>query len=255
MIHDRPVRLSTPDCDAVIMAGDIDRAPLAIATARTLIGPDLPLIIIAGNHEAYGLRMPLSRTLRVVATDAWDDREAGRETHFLNDSSVILRLAGDDVQFAGATLWTDFALLGAPAEHALVAAQGMNDYIEIMEDGPDGIDHLTPEQTFIRHRKSRTFLVGALTQPHHGKLVVVTHHLPSIRSVPARFRADPISAAFASNCDDLLALGADLWVHGHTHDSHDYLAGRTRVICNPRGYMQGGRPENRQFDPGFVVEI
>jgi hypothetical protein len=26
-------------------------------------------------------------------------------------------------------------------------------------------------------------------------------------------------------------LGADLWVPGHTHDSFDYMAGLTRVVC------------------------
>jgi hypothetical protein len=29
---------------------------------------------------------------------------------------------------------------------------------------------------------------------------------------------------------------ADLWVHGHVHDSFDYRVGRARVVANPRGY-------------------
>jgi hypothetical protein len=28
-----------------------------------------------------------------------------------------------------------------------------------------------------------------------------------------------------------------LWTHGHTHESFDYMIGTTRVVCNPRGYI------------------
>lgn len=44
-----------------------------------------------------------------------------------------------------------------------------------------------------------------------------------------------------------------LWVHGHTHDSFDYMIGSTRVLCNPRGYI----PEeaNKQFDPALIVDL
>jgi hypothetical protein len=88
---------------------------------------------------------------------------------------------------------------------------------------------------------------------------VVTHHLPSMRSVAPRYENDPLTAAFASNCDDLLELGADLWIHGHTHDSCDYMAGRMRVVCNPRGYAEvWGRSlkaENPCFVRDLVVEI
>lgn len=27
------------------------------------------------------------------------------------------------------------------------------------------------------------------------------------------------------------------WTHGHTHDNFDYMVGTTRVVCNPRGYI------------------
>jgi hypothetical protein len=28
-----------------------------------------------------------------------------------------------------------------------------------------------------------------------------------------------------------------LWTHGHTHEDFDYLIGSTRIVCNPRGYI------------------
>ena len=28
-----------------------------------------------------------------------------------------------------------------------------------------------------------------------------------------------------------------LWTHGHTHEDFDYLIGSTRIVSNPRGYI------------------
>jgi hypothetical protein len=46
-----------------------------------------------------------------------------------------------------------------------------------------------------------------------------------------------------------------LWVHGHTHDSFDYVVNGTRVLCNPRGYAKDGVNENVRFDPDLLVEV
>jgi hypothetical protein len=43
-----------------------------------------------------------------------------------------------------------------------------------------------------------------------------------------------------------------LWIHGHIHARQDYFCGRTRVVCNPRGYADD---VETCFDPGFVVEV
>mgnify|MGYP000882269726 CR=1 FL=1 len=45
-----------------------------------------------------------------------------------------------------------------------------------------------------------------------------------------------------------------LWIHGHTHDSFDYLVKGTRVLCNPRGYVKEEVNENRAFDPDLIVD-
>lgn len=46
-----------------------------------------------------------------------------------------------------------------------------------------------------------------------------------------------------------------LWIHGHTHDSFDYLLNGTRVVCNPRGYVKDGVNENPRFDPELMIEV
>jgi Icc-related predicted phosphoesterase len=76
---------------------------------------------------------------------------------------------------------------------------------------------------------------------HAGKkIVVLTHHAPSPRSIPPKWLGDPLNCAFASDLEALVAeSGARLWVHGHIHGQSDYLIGETRVIANPRGYPRG----------------
>lgn len=46
--------------------------------------------------------------------------------------------------------------------------------------------------------------------------------------------------------------GAALWIHGHMHRRSDYLVGSTRVIANPRGYLD---EKDTGFDPSLTLEI
>ncbi|NVO04742.1 MAG: hypothetical protein HXX19_01700 [Rhodoferax sp.] len=141
----------------------------------------------------------------------------------------------------------------------------MNDYKEIkISRTPETHyikgQYLTPELTALRHRGSVSWLEGKLAKGDPEKTVVITHHAPSIESVPLRYKTDLLSAAYASNLEHLMGKTA-LWIHGHIHDSVDYSLGpggglKTRVVCNPRGYLhKNGGHENPRFNPCFVVEV
>ncbi|WP_353645077.1 hypothetical protein [Mesorhizobium sp. WSM2239] len=92
-----------------------------------------------------------------------------------------------------------------------------------------------------------------------GKTVVVTHHLPHPDCTPAIYRDSRHSDAnhlFANSevlFGDILHSDAapSLWVCGHTHHPVDVMVGRTRIICNPRGYLK--RPDER--DNGFRWDL
>jgi hypothetical protein len=43
-----------------------------------------------------------------------------------------------------------------------------------------------------------------------------------------------------------------LWVHGHVHNQRDYHIGATRVVCNPRGYVD---EPNFGFDDRFCLNL
>lgn len=84
--------------------------------------------------------------------------------------------------------------------------------------------------------------------------VVVTHHLPHIRSVAARFVGDPLTKYFLHDLSGFVeGCGARLWVHGHTHDTMDYRVGQTRVLCNPFGYRR--YEENYGFNDDLLIDL
>ncbi len=170
--------------------------------------------------------------------------------HVLNHGEVVI----DGVRFLGATLWTDFKLFGDDMKrHAYTEAlNGLRDF-RVIDYG---------DKTFMPQDSARfnaadvKWLEGKLKgEKFDGPTVVVTHHLPSKRSIAERYSDQLLSACFASNLDHLFGF-SKLWIHGHTHDSFDYEVDSTRVVCNLRGYCEAGEaPENPDFNPGFVVEI
>lgn len=240
--------------DVVVLAGDIGQATLALQWARRAFA-DIPIVQVAGNHEFFhGRHDEVLSAMRAMA------RRLG--IHFLEEDTVTI----DGVEFVGCTVWTDYRLhegAGRPvtmsAGDAMAGARRtMLDYLRIDwadADGPGGVRRFAPEDSVTLHLRSRSWLETILARPAAGPRVVITHHLPSWHSVSPAYVAAPSNPAFASDLDALLS-GADLWIHGHTHSSHDYFAAGCRVVCNPRGYpMHGGGFENPRFDPGRLIDV
>jgi hypothetical protein len=255
--------------DIVVLAGDIDKGTRGIAWARQAFGSK-PVIYVCGNHEFYGHHWTdLLPELR---------QEADRcDVHLLEDGAVEI----GGVQFLGCALWTDFRFFRYLSVTSSMRAceRGLNDFRDISADplpSPQGASgasvparvrygkRLTAQHVRVRHRTSLKWLREQLqlANDRGRKPVVITHHLPSERSVSPRFAKDDLTPAFASHLDDLLPL-AQLWIHGHTHDSMDYLVQaeghETRVVCNPRGYPLSptGTPvfENPSFNSTLLIEI
>lgn len=236
------LQVSYTDADVVVLAGDIHKGERGIEWARFAF-PDQKIVFVAGNHEFYGKhRQDTIDKMRLAAKE--------NDVHFLDDESVVI----DGVRFLGATLWTDFLLFG-PGERPWCmndAQNVMNDFRVISDDGKV----FSPTASARLHKTSLEWLTRELQTPFKGKTVVVTHHLPSFKSVAERFQKSAMSAAFASNLDHLMGEDrACLWIHGHTHDTMDYEVMGTRVICNPRGYVTSGSQENMDFDAEFLTRL
>ncbi|NOU41429.1 MAG: hypothetical protein HOO85_09200 [Methylotenera sp.] len=242
-LHLEFANLPTPasDVDLVILAGDIWKKDNGIHWARAT-WPNTEIIYVAGNHEFYrSERNAVLQSLRAAANET--------DVHFMDNDEIMI----GDVRFLGATLWTDFKLFGPDKMDAAMNAgmNGLNDF-RVIENGPF---KFTPNDAANLCNQSIEWLkTKLLHETHEEKTVVVTHHLPSMQSVADRYKNDMLSACFASNLDELFGH-SKLWIHGHTHDSFDYIVNGTRVVCNPRGYVFNGTHENLRFNPEFVVEI
>ena len=172
----------------------------------------------------------------------------------LDNEEIVLH----GIRFLGSTLWTDFNLAGPgkPREKAIAQALAFNyDFQRIKSDVVPGAA-LTPNELETLFQQNREWLQQKLDQPFNGPTVVITHHAPSTQSIHPRFAGSLLNTCFVSDSEDLMgAHRAQLWIHGHTHDSFDYQVKGTRVVCNPRGYVRDGVNENPEFDANLVISI
>ena len=238
--------LDTPlnDADVIVLAGDVAAPRQAAQWAMRL---DKPVIYVLGNHEFYGSSID-------AAAAEMKRLCAGTHIHVLDNDEVII----DGVRFLGSTLWTDFMLFGDGTERtaAIVEAQRlMRDFSRIRMDTATGA-LFTPDDSAALFQRNAKWLNRCLDTPHAGTTVVVTHHAPSRRSIHPRFAGSLLNACFVSDAERVAGAGrAQWWIHGHTHDSFDYVLNGTRVICNPRGYAKAGVNETARFDPDFTIDV
>ena len=245
-----------PNAALLILAGDIHQGAAAV---EAFVDWPVPVLIVPGNHEAYESSIQTSLAAMRATAEGTHVRVLQREV------AVI-----EGVRFVAATLWSDPAVMGEREAAARVALlQTMVDYRLIATDRPGANpqDRLTIDETTGHHRRDRAWLETVINQDFDGPTVVITHHLPSQRSIAPRYAGSLSNAGFVSELEPMMgAERVQLWIHGHTHSSFDYIVAGTRVVCNPRGYARGlgsnpeqARPtlsfENPEFQPALVIEI
>lgn len=188
---------------------------------------------IPGNHEFYDGRVDVNSVYPKY------DFRFGRLSILNNQTRII-----DGVKFIFSTLWThvDF-------EQRFKVENSLNDFKLVKS----GNSHLTTEITNDFHKESLEFLMDEVE--YDGKVVVVTHHLPSFQAIDPEYRRSTINAGFATELSNIIKFNPQIkvWVHGHSHGSFDTMIGECRVVRNPLGYTQYN--ENPNFKHDFVIEV
>ena len=130
---------------------------------------------------------------------------------------------------------------------------GMNDYRKIRRHD---LSKLQPQHMAMIHADTRLALTKFLAAGDRARSIVITHHAPSLQSLPARKQTETISAAYAPNMNDLIETqGSAFWIHGHLHSPADYIIGSTRIVNNAHGYPAKMKSEPTHFKNDFVIEL
>jgi len=219
---------STPpveNASACVLAGDIavptGRRRRWLQLALEFFSARFPIVFyVPGNHEFYRAPAPqaLERIREIVA-------QHPRVT--ILEPGVIARWA--DHRVVGGTLW----FREGPKNQRLAGM--LSDFSEIGGFVP---------WVYEQNRAHMAWLNEVVREGD----IVVTHHLPSPRSVPETYTGDPTNVFFVCDMEKLIEERQPaLWIHGHTHQSCRYTIGATTVLCNPRGYPG---QENARFDQG-----
>ena len=116
------------------------------------------------------------------------------------------------------------------------------------------LNRFMPEDALERHITSKAFLEKALAESTTDKHVLVVHHGVCPQSVAPEFKGSDLNPAFSSDLTGMIAAyQSDIVFHGHTHSSIDVQLGKTRILCNPRGYDPNEL--NPDFEMGALIEI
>jgi len=209
--------------DVLVLAGDVTTRHNIADVLPQFAGRYPEVIFVPGNHEYYGSSFPEIR--RLLADISLPN------LHVLDNGCVSIK----GFQFIGSTLWFPDGPGNRQYRHKLNDFHCIADFRELV---------------YEEHRIATKFLARNVNR----ESIVITHHLPSFRSVGEQYHGSPFNRFFVAPMDELIAdRQPRLWIHGHSHDSARYLHGETEVICNPFGYPE--YLENPGFERHLVVEL
>jgi len=222
------------------------------------------VVYISGNHEHY--HGDFAETFKIFR------ERLGYlvNLHILDKQSVLI----NDVMFIGGTLWTDMnkedgitlmhmksmmndfrtvknsnrmvsrkVMKYKKDENGQYVSEIKNGVNVMIEEGfkfEESISTFSPEDAVEDHKKMLGYLKVMLEGKHDQKFVVVGHHAPTKLSTHPRYADELImNGGYSSDLSEFILdyPQIKLWTHGHTHEEFDYLIGTTRIVCNPRGYI------------------
>ena len=193
------------------------------------------VLIVPGNHEYY-------QNYDVLADgDSWS-REILPNVHYLQNKVVRI----DNVDFILSTLWSHIR-----PEDEFVVEQGMYDFRQILYNGR----RFTPADFNAEHEKCLDFIKRSVAESTAERIVVVTHHLPTMAVVAPEHKCSLLNSAFATELGDFIADSRiDAWIFGHSHANEEAIIGNTRLACNQLGYVYY-RENLGGFDGRKFIEV
>jgi len=211
--YDKPMKIcqTAEDADIAIFAGDAGNGSVHYDEIMDMLRERYGRVLgVRGNHDYY---------------------HGAEDEHPTSDMGAPWTVEIDGVVFAGATLWSNFR---DSVSSGLFAERCISDYRLIKQ-----WDAAT---TLAVHDAQWQYLKDAKAD------VIVTHFPAFIESEHPDYAGDSANPYFVNDRDS--ALGAKVWIHGHTHNRFAYTKDGCWVVCNPVGY-----PGENQFEPVIIPRI
>ncbi len=223
--------------DILLLTGDI--VPFALMHEHTdffnYVSDHFKMVYwIPGNHEYYHSD---------IADRCGTLNEQIKNNVFLvNNISVV----HEDVKFIFSTLWSKIS----PVNQWTIE-QSLNDFHVIKYKG----NRFSVAQFNQFHHESLEFIQQELSGEKVNKTVVVTHHAPTFKNYPEKYKSSTINEAFATELFSFIEqYEPDYWIFGHTHfNTPNFNIGKTNLLTNQVGYVHD--LENLHFDPKAVIEV
>lgn len=222
------VSLDPTDIDVLILAGDISEINHINFAIEKFCEKYPVVLMVSGNHEYY------TSDAGNVLFSFENLEEQFPNFHFLDNN--IFELNGK--RFLGTTLWYRFvnpALSWKWSDFRFI-----NDFESwVYKESDKGIK----------------FLEDNLKEND----IVISHFLPSPKLIAPQHEGDPTNVFYVCNVEKLIEeRKPSHWFFGHTHTAMDVKIGQTRLVCNPRGYINKNTQEpseNTGFNDKCVIEI
>lgn len=202
-------------------------------------------IYVPGNHEFY------KNFLIDEINNAQQLKNKYKNIFLLNDDYIII----NNIKFIGSILWTDYNLHNNQKEAMdSVRKKRFNKYsYAIYSKKHNRI--IDPNDLLFLHKKSVSYIEKELNN-NNIKSIIISHYLPTQKSIKEIYGIDDLNPSFASNLEHIIKqYQPQIWIHGHTHSNFDYILDKTRIICNPRGYIKNNIAENNEFDINKIIEL
>lgn len=194
------------------------------------------VLMIPGNHEYYGNHDVMTRGLE------W--KWMIKENVGLYQNQVV-RI--EDTDFILSTLWSCI-----PPTDGVYIRQCLNDFHQTLFDG----HRLTIEDYNQMHLFSLDFIKKSVVSSTAKHIVVVTHHLPTLKVVAAQHIGSLLNSAFATELGNFIVDSKiNTWIYGHSHTNIDTTIGNTDIVSNQLGYVFNYEYLQNGFDFGKYVEI
>ncbi|MCU0822008.1 MAG: metallophosphoesterase [Spirochaetes bacterium] len=209
------------DLDVLVLAGDINIAKngLLIDSLGMFCNKfkNQKIVYVHGNHEFYGTDRESALKTTAEAVE--------RNPNLIWLENDIAEIKGR--RFLGTPLW--FSNDPENIKHE----KNLADFSQIKN---------FREWVYVENKKSIDFLKKEIKPGD----IVITHHLPTRKSIPPQFTNSTLNRFFVCDVENIITKKMPaMWIHGHTHSSNDYKMGESRIICNPFGYA--AVEENSKF--------